>query len=243
MSQDPQRIKELKLLKEQRRYLDERLQAMYRRVAEIESQLIELEDKRFYRTCIFGSARLKSESREYNEVVQLANMLASVGIDILTGGGPGLMEAANKGALEGRSESNSKSRSIGISIELSFEPEPNKHLDVKRHHQKFSSRLDDFMRLSHSVVVTPGGIGTVLELFFTWQLIQVKHITKRPVVMLDREFWTGIIEWMKQQPLSRKLLNAEDFDCIYLVDTPEEASEVIVRHYEEFRKLHPLEKK
>jgi uncharacterized protein (TIGR00730 family) len=240
MTQTSEKQRGLKELKEQRKHLDERLQSLNRRTAIIEKQLLELEDKRFYRVCIFGSARLKSDSREYNQVVRLAHMLASERIDILTGGGPGLMEAANKGAIEGQKESKSKSRSFGISIELSYEPTPNHHLDVKRHHQKFSSRLDDFMRLSHSVVVTPGGIGTVLEIFFTWQLIQVKHIGPRPLVLLDVEFWSGLIEWMKKHPLGRKLMNPEDFDCITLVDTPEEAAAVIKKHYEKFRVNNPL---
>ena len=156
-----------------RKHLDERLSALYRRTMLIEKELRALEDNRFYRTCIFGSARIKPETKDYNDVFTLARCLAWQNIDILTGGGPGLMEAANKGAKLGQQEKNSRSMSFGISIELDFEPVPNSHLDVKRHHHKFSSRLDDFMRLSHSIIVTPGGIGTLLELYFSWQLIQV----------------------------------------------------------------------
>jgi predicted Rossmann-fold nucleotide-binding protein len=145
------------------------------------------------------------------------------------------MEAANLGAQQGKRESQSKSRSFGISIHLDFEPIPNPHLDIKRHHHKFSSRLDDFMRLSHSIIVTPGGIGTVLELFFAWQLIQVKHITMRPIVLLDRAYWTGLIDWVQEHTLGRGLISPEDMDQISIVDTPEEAAELIRRNHREVK--------
>lgn len=219
-----------------RKHLDERLRLLHQREMLIERELRKLEDNRFYRTCIFGSARIKHDTQAYNDVVELARLVASDGIDILTGGGPGLMEAANKGAKLGQEEKRSRSLSFGISIQLDFEPEPNKHLDVKRHHHRFSSRLDDFMRLSKSVIITPGGIGTLLELFFTWQLVQVKHIEMRPIVLLGKEFWTGIIEWMRSEPLKRGLVSAPDFNCISIVDTPHEAYEIISKHHAEFRK-------
>lgn len=219
---------------QRRKHLDDRLRMLYQRVMLIEQELHSLDENRFYRTCIFGSARIKPDTREYKDVVELARMLARRGIDILTGGGPGLMEAANKGGKLGVEDKKSKSLSYGISIQLEFEPTPNQHLDVKRHHHKFSSRLDDFMRLSHSVVVTPGGVGTVLELFFTWQLIQVKHIPPRPIVLMDRKFWEGLLDWMKTFPLGRGLVGAKDFDFIRIVDGPEEAFEVIAKNHEEF---------
>jgi hypothetical protein len=222
--------------KERRKYLDRRLRYLTRRIMSIEEELKSLEEHNFYRVCIFGSARIKPDTPLYDNVVQLASMIAGEGIDILTGGGPGLMEAANRGAIEGRAASStSKSRSFGISIELDFEPIPNKHLDVKRHHHKFSSRLDDFMRLSHSVIITPGGIGTVLELYFAWQLIQVGHISPRPIVLLDREYWDGLLTWMRDHTLARGLVSASDFDGIASVDTPEEAHSLIAEHYRIFR--------
>ncbi len=219
-----------------RKHLDERLRLLHQREMLIERELHRLEDNRFYRTCIFGSARIKPDTAAYNDVIELARLLASDGIDILTGGGPGLMEAANKGAKQGQAEQRNRSLSFGISIQLDFEPEPNSHLDVKRHHHRFSSRLDDFMRLSKSVVMTPGGIGTLLELFFTWQLVQVKHIEMRPLVLMGREFWTGIIEWMKEMPLSRGLVSAPDFNCISIVDSPREVYDIISKHHADFRK-------
>ncbi len=229
-------VQEQRALRKQRqarrKHLDERLRSLYQRALVIEEQLQNLDDGQFYRVCIFGSARIKPETVEYDDVFDLARMLAWQNIDVLTGGGPGLMEAANKGAKLGQEEKQSKSMSFGLSIELDFEPEPNSHLDVKRHHHKFSSRLDDFMRLSDAVIVTPGGIGTLLELYFAWQLIQVKHISARPIVLMDKSYWCGLIDWMKEVVLARGLVSAKDFDNLKIVDTPEEVLEIITEHHE-----------
>jgi uncharacterized protein (TIGR00730 family) len=220
---------------ELRKHLDERLRLLHQRAMVIEDELRKLDEGRFYRVCIFGSARIKADTKQYNEVFELARYLAWEGIDVLTGGGPGLMEAANKGAKLGREEKKSQSLSYGLSIQLEFEPEPNRHLDIKRHHHKFSSRLDDFMRLSHAVVCTPGGIGTLLEFFFVWQLIQVKHATPRPIVLLERAFWEGVLNWMKEVPLARGLLGEKDFGVIHIADTPEEVFEIISKHHQDYR--------
>lgn len=220
---------------ELRRHLDERLRLLYQRTMLIENELRKLDEDRFYRTCIFGSARIKQDTPQYLQVFEVARYLAWEGIDVLTGGGPGLMEAANKGAKLGKEEKKTKSLSYGLSIQLEFEPEPNRHLDIKRHHHKFSSRLDDFMRLSHSVVCTPGGIGTLLEFYFVWQLIQVKHAPPRPVVLLEKAYWEGLIEWMRKEPLARGLVGEKDFGCIHIVDTPQEAFEIISAHHRDFR--------
>lgn len=219
-----------------RQHLDQRLQSLYNRAIIIEQQLKALDENRFYRVCIFGSARIKQNSKSYDEVFHLARYLAWEGVDILTGGGPGLMEAANKGALLGRQERKSKTLSFGLPIKLDWEPEPNHHLDVKRLHQRFSSRLDDFMRLSHAIVCTPGGIGTVLELFFSWQLIQVHHIEPRPIILMDSTFWNGVITWMKEMPLSRGLVSPADFSNITVVDTPEDVVKLISEDHQRFRK-------
>ncbi|NDC36754.1 MAG: LOG family protein [Proteobacteria bacterium] len=224
---------------ERRKHLDDRLRSLYQRVIYIERQLSALEGDRFFRCCIFGSARIKPDTKAYNEVFTLARLLAWEGIDILTGGGPGLMEAANKGAKLGQQEKQSKTLSFGISIQLEFEPVPNSHLDVKRHHQRFSSRLDDFMRLSNCIVCTPGGIGTLLELFFAWQLIQVKHMEPRPIILLDKEYWSGIISWMKSMPNQRGLMSLKDFDCLHIVDTPEEAFEIVSATHQNFMQRKP----
>ena len=200
-------------------------------IADLDTILARLETD-FYRVCIFGSARIQENSPFYKLVHDLAHELASRGVDIVTGGGPGLMEAANKGAQHGANES----RSIGLSIQLPFEADANSHLDVKRQHRRFSSRLDDFMRTSHAVVVTPGGIGTILEFLYTWQLMQVTHIQKRPVVLLGRKMWQGFIEWLRDQPLKLKLMSDSDFDLLTVVDSVEEVMKVLEPSIAEFRK-------
>ncbi len=204
-----------------RKFLGKKIQQLNDIVADLDSLATEMGSD-FYRVCIFGSARIKQESKYYLQVKELAYELAMRGVDIVTGGGPGLMEAANLGA---KSASN-QSRSYGLAITLPFESDANSHLDVKYQHRRFSSRLDEFMRMSHAVVVTPGGIGTLLELFYTWQLMQVKHISERPLILLGRDFWLDFIEWLKKTPLQERLMDQTDFDRLTLVDTVDE----VVKH-------------
>ena len=155
-------VEEAKLIgvtrKEVRKVLNKKIVKLNDIIDGIDSLLTKMETD-YYRVSIFGSARLKPDTPLYKEVYDLAFQLAMRNADIVTGGGPGLMDAANKGAKDG----GKKSRSIGLSIELPYETDANSHLDVKRNHKRFSSRLDEFMRISHAVVVTPGGIGTLLE--------------------------------------------------------------------------------
>lgn len=194
--------------KEVRKFLNEKIAQLNGLVADLDSLLTKLEDN-FFRVSIFGSARIEEDSALYKQVYDLAYQLSTRGIDIVTGGGPGLMDAANKGAKDGGQHS----RSIGLPIVLPFEAGANVHLDVKREHRRFSSRLDEFMRISHAVVVTPGGVGTILELFYTWQLLQVKHITSRPLILLGGdEMWPELIDWLKKWPLDMKLLEQKDID-------------------------------
>ncbi len=222
------------LKKVRRRHLTERLETLRTRTQVIEQELSKYTND-FFRVCIFGSARIKPHDEIYQQTEQLAFLLGQAGIDVLTGGGPGLMEAANKGAKAGRLSSGSKSKSFGISIELDFEKVPNEHLDIKHHHRRFSSRLDDFMRLSNAIIVTPGGIGTLLELYFCWQLLQVKHLSERPIVLLDKKFWEGLISWMDEQQVGKKLVSPPDLRFAKLVDSPEEVMAIITPEYEKFR--------
>lgn len=219
--------------KARRRRLTERLQTLRERVRLLEIELRDYTND-FFRVCIFGSARIKPEDRVYKITHELGIALGREGIDVLTGGGPGLMEAANKGVREGTRLSGSNSRSFGITIELGAIEPASEHLDIKHHHQKFSSRLDDFMRLSNAVVIVPGGIGTLLELFFSWQLVQVAHLSQRPIILLDSKFWEGLVAWMKDQQLGMKLVSPGDFNWLHLVDTPEQAMEVIKKEKEKF---------
>ena len=231
MTDDQKKSKEE--IKNRRRYLTNRLRTLRRRT-EIVEQELNLYTGQHFRVAIFGSARIQPDDEIYKNTEELAHLFGREGIDVITGGGPGLMEAANKGVLAGREESGSKSKSFGISIELDFEKHPNLHLDIKHHHRRFSSRLDDFMRLSNAVVVTPGGIGTLLELYFSWQLLQVGHLAERPIVLLGRDFWGGLMEWMKSTQVKQNLVSPGDMHCITMVDTPEEAMEVIGEEYDTF---------
>lgn len=220
--------------KARRRRLTERLEALRERTSLIEMELKNYTND-FFRVCIFGSARIKPDDDIYKLTEKLAHMLGSEGIDVLTGGGPGLMEAANKGAKAGKSKTGSRSKSFGITIALNRFEEPSEHLDIKHHHKKFSSRLDDFMRLSNAIVVVQGGIGTLLELYFSWQLLQVGHMPERPIILVDRNFWAGLIDWMKDKQIGLGLVSPGDMRWVHLVDTEDEALEIIRAEHEKFR--------
>ena len=168
-------------------------------------------------------------SKEYQDVQNLAKNIATLGADIVTGGGPGLMEAANAGAKEG----SKKTKSIGVRIELPFESEPNSHLDVKFSHKRFSSRLDEFMRISNAVVITPGGIGTLLELFFAWQLIQVEHIKPKPMILVGN-MWKGLIQWIQENPLRKNLLDQKDIDKLQIVEKMEDVIPILEKEINNF---------
>ncbi len=222
------------LARARRRRLTERLRALREREASLELELHTYTDD-FYRVCIFGSARIKPEDETYKLTSQIGYGLGELGIDVLTGGGPGLMEAANKGVLAGRAAAGSISKSFGITIALNRFEEPSQHLDIKHHHRKFSSRLDDFMLLSNAIIVVQGGIGTLLELYYSWQLLQVGHMPNRPIILMDSSFWEGLIAWMKEKQLGRSLISHDDFKAIALANKPEEAVEIIRVDFEKFR--------
>ncbi len=162
-----------------------------------------------YRVVIFGSARIEEGDEEYNDVFNIARGLAESGFDVVTGGGPGIMKAANAGHKSIESDSHS----IGLNITLPHEQDANKYLDIKKEFDRFSGRLDAFMSLSDAVIVATGGIGTLLELFYSWQLIQVKHICDTPIILYG-EMWTGLVTWLRTEVLSRKLFDSADMNNI-----------------------------
>jgi hypothetical protein len=219
-----------------RKFLSKKMQQLNNIVADLDTLVTEIGSD-YYRVSIFGSARLKPDTKEYSQIYQLAKKLAKNNVDIVTGGGPGLMEAANAGAKDGSSES----KSFGLHVDLPFETSPNGHLDVTYHHKKFSSRLDEFMRISNAVIVAPGGIGTVLELMYTWQLIQVGHITARPIILIGT-MWPGLLEWMKSEVLKKKLISNSDFDNILIVEHAEEAFDLLKPHVKKFYLDHKEQK-
>tara|TARA_B100001079_G_scaffold220018_1_gene195725 strand:+ start:7351 stop:8040 length:690 start_codon:yes stop_codon:yes gene_type:complete len=208
--------------KKVRKFLSKQIQQLNNIVADLDTVITDMGTE-FYRVSIFGSARIKPDTKEYKGVYTLAKELAENGADIVTGGGPGLMEAANAGVKKG---SSSKSKSFGIRIDLPFEATPNEHLDIKFYHKRFSSRLDEFMRISHAVVVTPGGIGTLLELLYTWQLIQVNHISSRPIILVG-DMWNGFFDWIKSEPLKAQLLDKADLDNIIIVKNVHEVTKLL----------------
>ena len=184
-----------------------------------------------FRVAIFGSARIKPKDPSYNQIYMLAKMIAAEGMDVVTGGGPGLMEAANKGHKEGRKTK--KVRSVGLNIMLPREQKANKHLDVQREFDRFSKRLDYFMKLSNVVVVAPGGIGTMLELMYTWQLIQVEHTCNIPIILLG-EMWEPFIRWFEKWPLKKKFVDDNDMMPIFLAKHCREAMKIIRKAHHDF---------
>lgn len=185
-----------------------------------------------FRVALFGSARIKPNDPRYNQIYSLARMIAEEGMDIVTGGGPGLMEAANKGHHEGRKSE--KVRSVGLNIMLPMEQAANKHLDIEKDFRLFSKRLDYFMQLSNVVVVAQGGIGTVLELMYTWQLMQVEHTCHIPIILLG-DMWPPFIEWIENWPLRKKMLSDEDMHPIFLAAHVREAMKIIRKAHHDFK--------
>jgi len=186
-----------------------------------------------YRVAIFGSARIQPHEDRYDQIYLLAKMIAQEGWDIVTGGGPGLMEAANKGHKDGRNE-NDDVHSFGLNILLPFEQQANQHLDVQKDFSRFSERLDYFMHLSNAVVVAPGGVGTMLEFFYTWQLAQVNHICNTPIILLG-DMWPELVEWIEKWPLKKKFLNKSDLHALFLADNCKEAMGVMRVAHEQFK--------
>ena len=189
--------------------------------------------KNRFRVTIFGSARIKRGTWIYNQVRALARLLGERDIDVVTGGGPGLMEAANKGHKKGSKDTGA--RSIGIGIKLPSEQTFNKHLDTKKEFKRFSRRLDVFMALSNVVVVAPGGVGTLLELFYTWQLVQVKQMPNIPIIMLGKQ-WPALIKWFKKYPLKSKFFGKKDVNLLFLAKDCSEAIKMIDKAHRKYEK-------
>lgn len=182
-----------------------------------------------FRVVVFGSARTKEGDADYEQVYDLGFKIGELGADIVTGGGPGMMEAANKGHMDGAKKAhNGDAHSIGIGIKLPFEEGFNKHINIKEKHEKFSTRLDTFMQLSNAVVITPGGIGTLLELSYTLQLIQVGHLCKIPIILMG-DMWNGLMDWMESNLIERGYASEGDLDVVEYASSCDEAMEIIKR--------------
>ncbi len=181
-----------------------------------------------YRVTIFGSARARPGTVPYEETKQAARALAELGCDIVTGGGPGLMQAANEGAAQAANGS----ESVGIRVNLPFEQGANPFVKQAFEHRTFFSRLHHFVLLSDAYIVAPGGIGTALETLMIWQLLQVRHLENTPLVLMG-PMYRDLVGWARQHMLSfdPPLANPEDIAIPTCVDTADEAIAVIREHH------------
>jgi uncharacterized protein (TIGR00730 family) len=188
-----------------------------------------------YRVTIFGSARAKPGSFVYEEVKRVAAALADMGCDIITGGGPGLMQAANEGASAVNAPE--RNRSVGIRVELPFEQEVNPFVEQAFEHKTFFSRLHHFVLTSDAYVVSPGGVGTVLELMLIWQLLQVKHVQDAPLILVGN-MWAELVDWARKNLLKPELSLAspEDMDIPRCVKTADEAIALLRDHHAKWLK-------
>ena len=186
---------------------------------------------RWFRVTIFGSSRIVRGDVLFDAAKDLARELSQLGCDVVTGGGPGLMEAANEGAKEGGVAG--KTKSFGLHIELPFEYEPNRFIDRLSLHRTFFSRLHHFVRLSHAYVVLPGGIGTSLETFMMWQLLQVGYIKDRPLILVG-DMWKGLLNWMGKEMVPRNLVFADELSVARVVPDVKSAVAILREYKEKF---------
>ena len=180
---------------------------------------------------IFGSARTPGDHMYYKMAEEIASQLVAKGYGVITGGGPGIMEAGNKGANA------ASGTSVGLNIDLPFEQHSNIYIDPDKliDFDYFFVRKVMFMKYSQGFVVMPGGMGTLDELFEALTLIQTKKIGRFPIVLVGTEFWSGLVAWIKEVVLDKeKNINSEDLDLFSIVDTPEEAVEIIDNFYTKY---------
>jgi uncharacterized protein (TIGR00730 family) len=180
---------------------------------------------------LFGSARLKPGSRYYELATNVAHKVVDQGYGIISGGGPGIMEAANKGAFEG------DGTSVGLNIDLPFEQNDNPYIDRDKnlYFDYFFVRKVMFVKYAQGFIVMPGGFGTLDELFEALTLIQTRKINKFPIILVGREFWQGLIDWVKKMVCDEfQNIDPEDLDLIQLVDNEDEVVQILDDFYKEF---------
>jgi uncharacterized protein (TIGR00730 family) len=183
-----------------------------------------------YRVTVFGSARTQPGHWVYNEVKEMCSALSAMDCDIVTGGGPGLMQAANEGAR--MAQTSRGTQSIGIRVHLPFEQKVNPFVEQAFEHGTFFTRLHQFVLMSDAYIVAPGGIGTVLESMMIWQLLQVRHLHDTPLIFAG-PMWRGLVEWASAQMLRPgfELANPQDMQIPTCVDNAAEAVAVIRDHH------------
>ena len=175
----------------------------------------------------FGSARIQAHEPEYQLTERLARRLSDAGFANLSGGGPGIMEAANKGAFAG------KSPAIGLNIVLPHEQRANPYQDLSITFENFAPRKTMLVQHAFAFVVVAGGFGTLDELFETLTLMQTRKIAPRPIVLVGSAFWGTLIEWLKSQLAARKLINDDDIDFLYLMDNEDEIYQTLVSYHQQ----------
>jgi uncharacterized protein (TIGR00730 family) len=193
-------------------------------------------DANGYAVTVFGSARIKPGEALYENVKALTKRLSEMRCNIITGGGPGLMQAANEGSQLG--DPNDELDSIGIRVKLPFEAGANPFVEQAYTHETFYTRLHQFVRLSDAFICVGGGIGTTLELLLVWQLLQVKHIKSIPFVLVG-DMWGGLVAWSKEHMLSHEpqFASPDDLDIPVCVSTIDEAIEHLAPHIAQFHEL------
>ena len=172
---------------------------------------------------IFGSARTQPSSNTYKNTEKLAGLLVENGFNVISGGGPGIMEAANKGAAE------KGGKSVGLHIQLPKEQEPNPYANVRFNYRYFFIRKVMFVKYAVAYVIMPGGFGTLDELFESLTLIQTERIRSFPVILMDTQYWKGLLDWFKHTLVKEKCISPSDIDLITLMDKPEDVVSYISR--------------
>ena len=175
---------------------------------------------------IFGSARTPPESPYYQLTETVARRLSDAGFSVISGGGPGIMEAANKGAYQGRSPS------VGLNIQLPHEQRANNYQDISQTFRHFFARKYMFVRFASAYVVMPGGFGTLDELLEALTLIQTGKSQKIPIILVHEPFWRGLIDWFRTTLVSEGMIAAQDIDLIQIIDQPDAVVDAIFKHYE-----------
>ena len=179
---------------------------------------------------MFGSARVHEGHPAYEEAREVGRRFAEAGFAVVTGGGPGVMEAANRGAKEGGG------LSVGFNIELPHEQYENPYLDIEMTFHHFYARKTMFVKAAEGFVIFPGGFGTLDELFESLTLIQTEKVLHFPVVLFDTGHWEGMLAWLQERPLAGGMISPEDFELLHLTDLPEEA---VARVVDEYERRHP----
>src|SRR6201991_4005917 len=182
---------------------------------------------------VFGSARTPADDPFYAAAQETAGLLAEAGFSVITGGGPGIMEAANHGAFDAGGVS------IGCNIELPFEQKPNPYQTRSISFKYFFVRKTMFVKYSNAFVIFPGGYGTLDELFESLTLIQTRKIRNFPVVLFGKEYWGGMFRWIEEMMLTSKYINDADYRMLHLTDSPAEVVEIIVRSMDTLDKVNP----